>query len=172
MQWNLKVFPNEGRARLGVNLEGLAYRDWPIASLIRSELAVPTLLHVAAGKDAKNISLRFARDAWQGPSRPEIVQKLIGGEEFQLDDLTNEIWLNVLTEALGCLDADRNYSWPQSPDSERAEKGWFKARTQIDDCIPAPYDLDGAQSCYRLSRRSQSSDRALRTFPRLGKEGK
>ena len=110
VQWNLKIYPNVGTARVGVNLEGMEYRDWPIASLIRSELGDPALLQLVPQlRDPQNITLRFARDAWQATSRPDIVEQLLGGREFQLSELTEEIWHTILSEAIGCLNEERSY---------------------------------------------------------------
>jgi T5orf172 domain len=110
VQWNLAISPDEGKARIGVNLEGKAYRGWPIARLIESELEVPALLQLVPHlRDPQNITLRFARDAWQVTSRPDIREGHLGGREFCLSELTEDLWHSILTEALGCLDKDRSY---------------------------------------------------------------
>jgi hypothetical protein len=110
VQWNLKIYPNDNRARLGVNLEGMKYRNWPIASLIRSERDMPALLRMIPRlRDPQKIILRFARDAWQVNSRPYIVEQLLGGAEFRLSELSEAAWRAILDDALGCLDPDRGY---------------------------------------------------------------
>ncbi|MEK6425786.1 MAG: GIY-YIG nuclease family protein [Burkholderia gladioli] len=110
VQWNLKIRPNEGTARVGVNLEGLEYRSWPIATLIQSELEDPGLLRLVPDlREPQAITLRFARDAWQAASRPFIKEEHLGGREFQLAELTEEIWHGILTEALTCLNKDRGH---------------------------------------------------------------
>jgi|GEM_PF-1325418 len=110
VQWNLAVFPKEDRARLGVNLEGMIYRGWPIAKLIQAELDCPQLLRVVNElRDPQNITLRFTRDAWQAGSRLTIVEELLGGAEHRLSELTAEQWRTTLIEALGCLDKERNH---------------------------------------------------------------
>lgn len=110
VQWNLAIYPNEGKARVGVNLEGMEYRDWPIATLIKAELKVPALLrlvpHLRAPQD---ITLRFTRDAWQVTSRPNILEKNLGGREFRLSELTEDLWHTILTEGIDCLNKDRSY---------------------------------------------------------------
>jgi hypothetical protein len=110
VQWNLKIYPDDERACIGVNLEGMAYRDWPIASLIRSELAGPKLPRLARHLgNSEDISVRFARDAWQVTSRPNILEQLLGGREFRLSELTEAKWRVILDEAIRCLDANKDY---------------------------------------------------------------
>ena len=110
VQWNLTINPNDGKARVGVNLEGMEYCGWPIATLIKSELEVPALLRLVPHLlDPQNITLRFARDAWQVNSRPKILEETLGGREFRLSELTEELWPSILTEAIGCLNKDRSY---------------------------------------------------------------
>jgi hypothetical protein len=110
VQWNLKIYPDDNRAHVGVNLEGMAYQDWPIASLIQSELAVPTLPALARNlANPESITVRFARDAWQVTSRPYIAEQLIGGREYPLSELTEAAWRAILDEAIRCLDAAKGY---------------------------------------------------------------
>lgn len=110
VQWNLKIRPNEGIARVGVNLEGKEYRGWPIATLIQSELEDPALLRLVPDlHEPQTITLRFARDAWQVTSRPFIKEEHLGGREFPLAELTEEIWHGILREALACLNKDRDH---------------------------------------------------------------
>lgn len=110
VQWNLKIYPNEGKAYVGVNLEGMAYQGWPIATLIQSELAAPSLLRLATHlREPQNITLRFSRDAWQVTARPTILEEILGGGDFRLSELTEDSWHTILTDALGCLNKDRSY---------------------------------------------------------------
>ena len=37
VQWNAGYRPGDGFVRLGVNLEGMRYDDWPVARLIEQE---------------------------------------------------------------------------------------------------------------------------------------
>ncbi|MGF6634781.1 GIY-YIG nuclease family protein [Paraburkholderia sp. MM6662-R1] len=110
VQWNLAVYPQMSQIRMGVNLEGVTYRNWPITTLIQSEQTAPRLPGLAEClSEAGSLMLRFSRDAWQGASRQAIAEQWIGGEELPLDALTPEKWQAMLTEALGCLDATRQY---------------------------------------------------------------
>ncbi|MFN6971031.1 MAG: GIY-YIG nuclease family protein [Rheinheimera sp.] len=109
-QWNLHIFPEAKQIRLGVNLEGMKYKNWPIAALIQSELKHPRLLDVVARTNTKaNFYLSLRRDAWQVHARPTIKEQLIGGQEFALCELTSEKWQNMLLEALDCLDKEKNF---------------------------------------------------------------
>lgn len=110
VQWNLAVYPREGRARVGVNLEGMEYRGWPIATLINSELQFPELLRLLPDLSSpESMTLRFTRDAWQVTSRPRILEEYLGGREYLLSEMTADLWRKILEEALGCLDKDRGY---------------------------------------------------------------
>ena len=110
VQWNLHVFTKEDKARLGVNLEGLKYHGWPIAALIQAELNAPQLPQLVPQlKDPESMTLRFSRDAWQAAARLSIVEEHLGGREYRLSEITAELWRTILTEALGCLDKERNY---------------------------------------------------------------
>ena len=57
----------------------------------------------------QDITLRFARDAWQLSSRPKILEETLGGREFRLSEITDGLWHSILTEAIGCLNKDRSY---------------------------------------------------------------
>ncbi len=110
VQWNISVCTQSNNIRIGVNLEGIKYKDWPIAKLIKAELAVPGLLSVIQKLDSEDeINMTFYRDAWQVVSRPEIREKYIDGKEFNLNELTHGEWERILNEALNCLDKERDY---------------------------------------------------------------
>lgn len=110
VQWNLAIDTDPVAARLGVNLEGVAYDNWPIATFILSELEHPSIDDVRSlTTDASQITLRFRRDAWQAASRPVILEEYIGGKEISLDDLSDAQWQALLAEALTCLDSERDY---------------------------------------------------------------
>lgn len=110
VQWNLKIHRHDQTARVGVNLEGLAYGGWPIAALIKSELDAPALPNLVRQLgNPQRMTLRFARDAWQLAARPPILEEHLGGREFCLSELTGDVWHTILTEALGCLDKERKY---------------------------------------------------------------
>lgn len=110
VQWNLAASPQLDQIRLGVNLEGKVYDNWPITTLIQTELAQPRLPALAASlANPQAVVLRFARDVWQRAARLDIAEPYLGGAEQPLDSLTPEWWQAVLTEALGCLDETRQY---------------------------------------------------------------
>jgi len=110
VQWNLAVYPGEGKARVGVNLEGMAYRGWPIVTLVNSELETPALLQLIPHLDApESMILRFTRDAWQVTARPRILEECLGGREYRLSEVTTDLWRKILEEALACLDKERGY---------------------------------------------------------------
>lgn len=122
-QWNISVCPQNNNIRMGVNLEGKKYKDWPIAKLITSELEVPRLLSVIQDLDPENeINMAFYRDAWQVVSRPEIREKYIGGKEFNLHELTHGEWRRILNEALNCLDKERGYKGRNTQDVTMVNK--------------------------------------------------
>ncbi|HDR2160356.1 TPA: GIY-YIG nuclease family protein, partial [Enterobacter cancerogenus] len=110
VQWNITIFPETNTVRIGVNLEGVRYKDWPISRLIQSEVISARLPNLVTElESSENIHLTFARDAWQAASRPEIKEKYIGGKSFPLNELTPEVWGNILTEALECLSREHGY---------------------------------------------------------------
>ncbi|HGK7504820.1 GIY-YIG nuclease family protein [Kluyvera cryocrescens] len=110
VQWNISVNTQTDNISIGVNLEGMMYKDWPIARLIRTELTNPELLNVIPQLENPDvIFMTFSRDAWQVASRPEIKEKYIGGKSFSLSELTYENWHSILVEAQECLDQKYDY---------------------------------------------------------------
>ncbi len=111
VQWNLVIDTATGIIKLGINLEGLKYRNWPIASFTLNQLQSPQqILDLRDSlSDPRSIFIRFARDAWQATARPEIVEPLLGGAEHSLADLDITRWMSILHEALACLDGNRGY---------------------------------------------------------------
>jgi hypothetical protein len=109
IQWNIDVSRENKEIRLGVNLEGSgATGGWLIAPFILSELARPTLDLVKAKIAApERVRLSFAREAWQGAVRYEIVENRIG--QYWLSEIDNDLWRQILTEAKGCLDPKKQY---------------------------------------------------------------
>lgn len=70
VQWNAGIRDHE-EAFLGVNLEGVEYRGFPVSSLIRRELQAPTLVeHATTIPNCHEIELSWRRDAWQFAARP------------------------------------------------------------------------------------------------------
>lgn len=49
------------------------------------------------------------RDAWQGASRLSIEEKFLGGRKFSLSELDQQLWREILKEALTCLDESKSY---------------------------------------------------------------
>jgi hypothetical protein len=110
VQWNIGVDRESNEACLGVNLEGMAYVDWPIRAFILSELRQPTLDSLKATAARRDhVELCFARDAWQMASRPRIVERYIGGRRFKFSEIDNELWRKLLLEARDCLDESKGF---------------------------------------------------------------
>ena len=80
-QWNAGVDRERGVVTVGVNLEGMEYRDWPIARFIEAEQVSPRLPAFARTyEDAASAELWFSRDAWQFASRLDILEQHFGPE--------------------------------------------------------------------------------------------
>jgi len=111
VQWNIWLDKGSGLIWLGVNLEGKKYNNWPIADFIGNELRESALIKIARKiKDPSKIIVGLHRDAWQFTSRPPIKESIIGGDrEFPLSDITEIKWKKMLTEALNCLNKEKNY---------------------------------------------------------------
>ena len=111
VQWNIGVNRNTGEIGLGVNLEGSAKGggNWLISDFILSELDRPTIELIKAKVGAGRIQLTLARDAWQGASRYDIVEHLIGRRRFLLSEIDVDLWRGMLIEAKGCLDPRRQF---------------------------------------------------------------
>lgn len=108
VQWNLAVYTDTGDIRLGVNLEGSKKTGkWLIAPFILSEPSIETIKTTV--QNPQDIFLRFSRDAWQGASRLNIKEKYLGGREFSLSEMNQQLWNSILKEALTCLDENKNY---------------------------------------------------------------
>jgi hypothetical protein len=110
VQWNIKVHTDSQKVRVGVNLEGMKYSNWPIATFILSELKNPSI-HALRSKivESDRIFVRFVRDAWQAQSRPDILERHLGAKEPSLDSLYAETWKRMLEEALSCLNEEKQY---------------------------------------------------------------
>jgi hypothetical protein len=108
VQWNAGYDMRDGFRWLGVNLEGLKYRDWPVARLIRRELESPTLPDLIRRVDAEDsVLVWWARDYWQAASRPAIAERVIPPTPIHASHLTTDHWLEALTGAAGCLASSR-----------------------------------------------------------------
>lgn len=110
VQWNLAIDIERNEIRFGVNLEGLAYRGWPIARFLLAELEQPALFEARERvKNPQSLFLGMTRDAWQVTARPQIVEQDIGPRNIPLSQITPGLWHSMLAEALDCLDANRAY---------------------------------------------------------------
>ena len=104
VQWNIIVNRNTGAVSLGVNLEGVKYKDWPITNLLLAERENMALLDLTDIDQAKNINFKMTRDAWQAAARPEIAERFITQEDFKLASLNKPQWSRIIEESLACLD--------------------------------------------------------------------
>lgn len=110
VQWNAGVDRRRGAYWLGVNLEGMAYDDWPIARLIERELHRPTFLDLCGHLPQPSvITMSWFRDAWQASARLPITELHIGPTPMTLDRISPDIWRAILLEAYGCLNPDKNH---------------------------------------------------------------
>lgn len=110
VQWNLSVSTDTEIIRLGVNLEGMKYRNWPISKFILSEIDNPKIEEVTARlNNPDKIFIRFSRDAWQVTARPFIVERYLGGKEITFSESNSSQWSKTLKDALDCLNKETNY---------------------------------------------------------------
>jgi len=110
VQWNIAIYTETREIRLGVNLEGKKYINWPIATFILNELENPSIEELKNRLEARSpVLVRFTRDAWQVTSRPSISEKYIGGREIPISELGSQRWHSVLGEALDCLNEAKDY---------------------------------------------------------------
>lgn len=116
VQWNISIYTklstyaDDKRFQMGVNLEGMKYDGWPISRFILSEIKEPKIQEISANLNKPdNIYIRFTRDAWQVQSRPCIDEKYIGGSEPSFSQISPDQWLRILSEALDCLDREKNF---------------------------------------------------------------
>lgn len=108
VQWNLVVFKDTGVVRLGVNLESSEKTGrWLITDLILSQPDIEIIKTEV--RNPESIFICFSRDAWQGPARLNIKEKYLGGREYSLSEINQQIWESILKEALTCLDKNKNY---------------------------------------------------------------
>lgn len=109
VQWHVGYYPPDSVRFAGVNLEGMQYRNWPVARLIERELKEPTLLEiVAAEKQLGSVTLQWRRDYWQKQARRKIEERFISPTPVVLSELTNDAWREALTNAADCLDRGRS----------------------------------------------------------------
>jgi len=71
---------------------------WLIAPFI---LSGPSIEKIRTSiQNPENIFIRFARDAWQGAARLNIIEKYLGGRQFSLFEMEPQLWTSILNEAL------------------------------------------------------------------------
>jgi hypothetical protein len=110
VRWNIGVNREEKEIWLGVNLEGMAYQGWPIATFILSEIARPTLdLMKEKIAEPDRIRLTFSRDAWQITSRLSIAEQFIGDKRLLAFRNRRRTLASIACHARGCLDESRQF---------------------------------------------------------------
>ncbi|NHQ60866.1 hypothetical protein G9409_09795 [Chlorobium sp. BLA1] len=125
VQWNVATFKDKPeRARLGVNLEGMKYDDWPIARFIEGELKSRALLSLPVEKD--KIYIGFFRDAWQVTNRPAIEERSLGCSGILLEEMTGFQWKKTLDEAYACLDPQNNHRGRAKQEVTLSKSGMLK----------------------------------------------
>jgi hypothetical protein len=106
-----------GEPRLGVNLEGMNYKDWPIAAFVEAERETLSWLSLSNRiPHGDEIVVSFRRDAWQRAARPNIAERHLGKREVPLSLLSKTDWLQMLDEAYACLGDCRKMSYQMAPD--------------------------------------------------------
>lgn len=108
VQWNIAINKENQNTRLGVNLEGMKYKNWPIAKFIENEKNEMGLCNPDKYPQADKIIIGLYRDAWQCASRPDIDEYRIQ-KEIPLSQLNKNIYNSMLNEARSCLDVSKNY---------------------------------------------------------------
>lgn len=110
VQWNIVINTEPQEIRVGVNLEGMEYSNWPITNFILSELKKPAIHDLKYKLEHPEIIfIKFMRDAWQVQSRPHIIEEYINGKEIPMSEMGAELWNSTLIEALSCLNKNKQY---------------------------------------------------------------
>lgn len=109
VQWNIEVDKVSGNIILGVNLEGMKYKDWPITHFLLKESKETKLLDLKGIDSADIINVKMTRDAWQAAARPLIKEQNITPEGLKLSELTYDKWMDIINESLGCLDEKKQF---------------------------------------------------------------
>lgn len=104
VQWNVGYDPRDESCWIGVNLEGIEYREWPVARLIRREMHAPTLpALIRTLRSIDKVEIQWKQDYWQAASRPEIKERFIAPTPIAAGQLTESLWLEALKGAGACL---------------------------------------------------------------------
>jgi len=109
VQWNIGIDRDSGETYLGVNLEGMKYKNWPITNLLLAETQNAELPSFAEINAAEEITVNLTRDAWQAAARPPIKEKLIDGSGTALKSMSLPLWEKMVKEALECLNPNDDY---------------------------------------------------------------
>lgn len=109
VQWNIDIINSNNLIRTGVNLEGLKYKDWPIARFFEKELKTLALYTTISKMNDHEIVVTLLRDAWQVRARPPIEERIIGGKEVSIQQITVSRWENLIREAQICLDPKKSF---------------------------------------------------------------
>jgi len=110
VQWNIVINTDPQEILIGVNLEGMEYSNWPITNFILTELATPGINELKSTlQHPEIIFIKFMRDAWQVQSRPHIIEEYINGKETPMSEMGSKLWTSTLTEALACLNENKQY---------------------------------------------------------------
>jgi hypothetical protein len=104
VQWHVSVERSDLTQWFAVNLEGLAYRDWPIARFINREMESPELPSLAGQVDEPDtIFVHLTRDAWSGPRGRVAVEQWSLLPRRALNLLTPTVWQRAVVAARSCL---------------------------------------------------------------------
>ncbi len=111
VQWNCGIDRVRNVVTVGVNLEGMKYDGWPIARLLLREKRRPTLPQVLHQTPLASVTeVWLERDAWQAAARLPISEWHIGPEPpVAATSLSDDLWLAMVCEALGSLNADKDF---------------------------------------------------------------
>lgn len=123
VQWNISINSNTGKVTLGVNLEGMKYKDWPIVNLLLKEREQASLISLTQIKNSDRIRVKMSRDAWQAAARPPIKEEHIAPKNLKLSNLNAKVWNEIIEESLGCLNKDKGYKGRGSQVVSRIKSG-------------------------------------------------
>lgn len=111
VQWNAGIDRQRQVTTVGVNLEGMKYENWPIATFLVNERERPALPHLLRqAPDEARLEVWLERDCWQAAARLPISESFIGPEApLAVARLSDPYWADMVNRALTCLDASRGY---------------------------------------------------------------
>ena len=163
VQWNVAYHERDDTAKLGVNLEGMAYDGWPIARLIEREITHPLLLSEYRDRVPRPemVTVRWWRDAWQISSRVPIKESRLSPTPIALDQLDADGWAHALRQARECLDSERGYRGRRRTKvtlrrSNRIVERWVSPHLQ--------FTVRFAENSTRSLRRAKDDLEVLREF--------